>query len=213
MVDEIVELINFIGKAHEKFSNTFFMTHASMNLKRTTIKNIIIENTYDSTFQTLLDNYIEELSLFLIFNTFDSKHPFIETRFRGKTKESVLNKIYHYRFGKQKGEIPIQKTLNDLLGFRLILNSTQEYQNLLEELKTSNKIKVKLFRPYFRADEGYRAIHLYFKSGNNNYFPWELQIWNKIDEKSNEYSHRYHKAKRQYMNWTKIYKKNKHREE
>jgi len=213
MFEEVVRLINYIGELHKSFSEYFFSGHVSFNLKRTEIEDIIGDSTYDENFILLLDDYIEELSLFLIFNVFASKSQDVETRMRNKVRESVLNKIFYYRSGDDKGKIAVQKSLNDLLGFRIVLNTRKSYEELFEEIRQSDDVCVSLFRPYIRKDEEYSAIHIYFKSDDNRYFPWELQIWKQSDAVSNENSHRNHKEKRKYINWTEIYKDNKHREE
>lgn len=213
MYSEVCRLINCIGMLHKEFSEEFFSTHKSINLKSTTIKNVIGEQSYNEDFINLLDDYIEGLASFLIFNTFKTDSPEIETRFRGKLRESTLNKISYHRFGKYKGEMPINKVLNDLLGFRIILDVDDSYREILEKITNNKEIRVKLFRPYPRVDEGYQAVHIYFKSDNNKYFPWELQVWKKVDAESNELSHRLHKEKRKYIHWTEIYEKNKQREE
>lgn len=206
MFEEIIRCINEIGELHIKFSEIFFSNHISYHLKKTTIDKVIDEHSYDIAFISLIDEYIEELATFQLFNTFQSYHPQIVARFRGKNKESALNKLYHYRFNHCDPKIPLQKSLNDLLGFRLILDTDFDYNQLLDEIKQSPDIKIELFRPYVREkDEDYQGIHLYFKSGNNHYFPWELQIWKKKDEISNENSHRKHKEKRKYICWTEIY--------
>lgn len=213
MFEEIIRLINYIGNEHERFSNQFFNTHKSINLKKMTVNKVIAEKTYNEKFIFLIDAYIEEVTFFQILNRFESNHPIIETRFRGKNRESTLNKLYHYRLSKYDSSIPVNKTLNDLLGFRLIIDYEFDYDELERRILNSEDILVELFRPYVRRDDGYTAIHIYFKSSNNQFFPWELQIWKKIDEVSNENSHKNHKEKRLYINWTEIYKENKHREE
>ncbi|WP_165210668.1 hypothetical protein [Streptococcus tangpeifui] len=212
MFDEIVSLINEIGKLHQDFSHNFFKGHIAYNLKRTRVDKVLQETSYDETFISLVDDYIEELSYWLIFLEFNSKSLILETRFRGKNKESALNKLYYYRVGKSDPTIPVQKCLNDLLGFRIIINNTIDYDCLLDKIKRSDKLNIKLFRPYVRTDENYKGIHLYVKSDNNHYFPWEIQIWQKSDEISNERSHRNHKEKRQYINWTEIYKEYQRKE-
>ncbi len=212
MFEEIIRLINYIGEKHQEFSTKFYLTHKPINLKRVTVYKVMDGNSYDDVFISLLDAYIEELVTAQILYVFQTDHPLIETRFRGKNRESTLNKLYHYRFSKEDSNIPIQKTLNDLLGFRILLAKDVDYDQLLEEIEQTSLLEVKIFRAYVRRDKDYNAIHLYLKSNNNQFFPWELQIWMKSDEKSNEESHRAHKEKRKYINWTEIYKENIYKE-
>ena len=44
----------------------------------------------------------------------------------------------------------------------------------------------------------YIATHIYFENGNT-FFPWELQIWTKKDEKNNFSSHKAYKQ--DYTRW------------
>lgn len=97
IIDDIVVLINDIGNLHHDFSSYFFHKRNNevvFNLKKVRIDNILSENSYDEVFIELLDSYIEELSSWLIFLDTGSDSPKLETRFRGKNKESALNKLY-----------------------------------------------------------------------------------------------------------------------
>ncbi|WP_311063889.1 hypothetical protein [Halomonas sp. DWK9] len=50
---------------------------------------------------------------------------------------------------------------------------------------------------YLRDKEGDRGLHIYFKNRSNFYFPWELQIWDEADVRSNIENHE--KFKRHFM--------------
>lgn len=212
MIDKIVAFINDIGERHCSFSDQFFGSDPPYNLKETRVDTILKDSSYDQKFMGLIDNYIDELTLCFSFLDFESDYPILDTRFRVKNKESALNKLFHYRFKRSPSSIPIQKCLNDLLGFRIIIDAEFDYQELLADINTSADLSVTLFRPYVRIDENYQAIHLYVKSDNNSYFPWEIQIWRKSDEVSNEQSHRNHEEKRRYTNWTEVYENNNRKE-
>lgn len=74
----------------------------------------------------------------------------------------------------------------DSLDFRLLKDYfIKQYPNL----KTIDSSK-----------KNYKALHIYFKKDNYS-FPWELQIWNQIDEINNIDSHE--KYKQDYVNWEK----------
>lgn len=49
----------------------------------------------------------------------------------------------------------------------------------------------------------YIASHIYIMSVNQ-LFPWELQIWKKVNERSNLDSHK--KYKQEYITWEKDFK-------
>ncbi len=60
-----------------------------------------------------------------------------------------------------------------------------------ECLKRNSKykiFKVNLYNNHKAKDDGYRAIHLYFRN-NNRCFPIEIQIWNHEDALLNFYTH------------------------
>ncbi len=46
---------------------------------------------------------------------------------------------------------------------------------------------------YQREDRGYKGLHLYFKNGNNVYYPWEMQLWREQDVEENITNHRIYK--------------------
>ena len=220
MLIDIVKIINYIGDLHKEFSKEFFSNHDSFNLKRTTVAKVIKdESTYDVDFINLVDSYIEEITMFQLTHDFEINNDKIDPRFTGKTRESALNKLYYYSVRSVGADFPLQKCLNDLLGFRIIIDNTLDYNDLLENIKKSPCLKTKISRSYIRRDIDknrgikYIGIHIYFKSENNRFFPWELQIWQKADAILNEKSHRKHKQKRKYINWAEEYKDNRHEEE
>lgn len=213
MFYDLIHLINEIGKLHQQFSKDFFARHEAYNLKKTRVDNVVFRDTYDEKFISLVEEYIENLSEWIFYLDFESVNPIIDTRFRGKNRASSLNKLTYYRHGKTDPSISLQKCMNDLLGFRIIIDENFDYSDLLTQIKEFNKLETSLFRPYVRTDEVYQGIHIYFKNDNNKYFPWELQIWKKSDAEVNEESHRAHKEKRKYMSWAEMYEGRKHREE
>lgn len=93
------------------------------------------------------------------------------------------------------GKVPLNKCLNDLLGFRILVI---DLESVYATLKHDDRV-TSITKMYLRTDGGYSGIHLYFKNGNNKFFPWELQIWDIEQSSSNEISHREHKQKRKYI--------------
>lgn len=115
---------------------------------------------------------------------------------RVKDNNSIQDKLHRYMGEKHNyGEIPIKKCLNDIFGFRIVFNEDYTHDKLIDLLKDKfDNIKV------INADNNdYRATHAYFKMGDNKSFQWELQMWNKSDEKSNLESHQ--KYKQEYTKW------------
>lgn len=213
MFYDLMHLINEIGRLHQQFSKDFFVKCEAYNLKQSRVDNVIFAETYDEKFISLVEEYIENISEWVIYLVFESENPLLDTRFRVKNRGSSLNKLTYYRHGKVNPSIPLQKCMNDLLGFRIIIAQDFDYRELLNQIQISERLETSLFRPYVRTDEEYQGIHIYFKNDNNKYFPWELQIWKKSDTDLNEKAHRTHKEKRKYMSWAEMYEGSKHREE
>ena len=118
-------------------------------------------------------------------------------RYRVKQSESIREKIIYYLGPEHEGgKVSINKSLNDLLGFRIFVENLEIiYTNLCKD----NEVKNIINRMYMRNKGGYVGLHIYFKNNNNKFFPWELQIWCVDNIKSNEQSHKEHKQKRHYI--------------
>ncbi len=135
-IEKIVQLINNIGEYHKTFSNNFYKNNDSnINLKKTTIDKILKETSYNGLFMDLIDEYIKLISKEILVSEIRSNSSKFTIRFRGKNRESVLNKLYYYRFDRDEFQIPIQKCLNDIMGFRIILESNLSYDELLEKIE------------------------------------------------------------------------------
>ncbi len=115
---------------------------------------------------------------------------------RVKQNNSVQDKFKRYMASKhQFGEVPLKKCVNDIMGFRIVLNEFYTHDEVINFLKSNfQNIRV------ISADKDeYVAVHAYFITGDNKSFQWELQIWNKKDEKENLSSH--YKYKQEYVTW------------
>ena len=203
------DAVRDINELHKNFANVFYDSFYSskFNLKNVTINNVLFEQKFNSSFLEYLDIYHRELNNYIwIKSDFSEKFLFWDARIRVKQKDSIYNELIFYGEKVERGRIPIQKCLNDLLGFRLIIDdfdcTDKSYKNLLASLKTD----LNLMKCYDRNVDGYKGSHIYFKNKNNFYYPWELQLWNSSDAKLNEKSHKGHKSKRDYLNWPKKYK-------
>lgn len=218
--EKIKLLIDEIYRLHADFSTEFSLleTVELKNLKKKQIRHIT-DITYlpdDSgvfliteSFYNLLKTYTERLKGVLAKT--DLEFDFYDLDFRARIKEpaSIVGKIKFYRVGKsEEGKIAIQKCLNDLLGFRITIDSFEHNSKSLITLSEE------LLKPYSNmvvirdASKGdYKATHVYFFGESNKYFPWELQIWKKCDALNNDKSHTIHKQ--EYTEWAKIYKDSK----
>ena len=113
---------------------------------------------------------------------------------RVKAQNSIEFKLENYVTNHECGNIPLKKCMNDLLGIRIVTDDIFTFDDVKQYMEASfpkNKC--------INSSKGsYIATHVYFEKGNN-FFPWELQIWMKKDEKSNFASHQ--EYKQAYTKW------------
>lgn len=118
-------------------------------------------------------------------------------RWRRKSMTTIRQKLLaKHKMEVLTGSFSIQKVLNDLMGYRLILPGVIENQLELAEMLDRIKAETLLSRWYVRNDHHYHAVHCYFRL-NNRCFSWELQIWDVADAKNNIKDHKYHEQQRQ----------------
>lgn len=195
-----------INKLHKEISREYLIDN-SFNLRKIRVKDVVENSSKISKeFLDYIDKYYAGLNAALISSNFEYDYSEWDARIRIKQKESVINKLHYYFCNHVNGKTSIQKCLNDLLGFRLIIDdfnfNSLDIQNFFEDIKCEQN----LMKWYTRDKEGYKGTHIYFKNVSNFYFPWELQIWNTAYARSNEISHELHKAKRNYIMWPEQYK-------
>lgn len=196
--DDLQKIIQTISKEH--ISNSLKFKN-DINLKKKTIKTAndsgILEKLVLSYLEFLNENTIEFQMNFSNFTT-----DYIESTSRVKQSNSVFYKIKRYINEKsENGSIPINKCFNDLFGCRIIINNNYTLQNLSSQIK----IMYPNLKCIDASKQDYKAIHIYFTSGNFA-FPWELQIWLQKDAKNNYLSHKQYKQA--YTKWEQEYKQN-----
>ena len=117
---------------------------------------------------------------------------------RVKTQNSIEYKIQNYKTAQHElGKIPINKCINDLFGVRIIVDTPLSFEEVHTFIKETYQGKYKCIDS---SKLDYKATHLYFRE-NNFAFPWELQIWNRIDMEKNFASHKQYKQ--EYTTWEK----------
>ena len=196
---DVLSIINEINSLHGSISMDLNYL-LEFNFKKT-VSSIVENDTIKPNFQELINSYKEALNnnIFTISNI-QTKYNAI--RFRIKQAESISEKLLYYMSDlHENGKIPINKCLNDFLGFRIFVD---DLDTIYEILQNATMINQKI-RMYLREDDDYKGIHIYFKNGKNVYFPWELQIWDIKDSTLNEKSHREHKQKRKYISLPQTY--------
>jgi len=209
--NEIKSLIYEINNIHNTFSknwNEKFNTYP-LNLNKKQVRDVcnilyddifFIHETFFSNlreYMTKLDELIVSLDLDYTYNNFDF-------RSRVKQKESVVNKLKYYMVGKEgRGAYSINKCLNDLLGFRIVVEEFNHNCEIFDKicLEIQSDVNIKKINS---SKNGYIGTHIYFYGNNNQFFPWELQVWNPTHAKSNDYSHSMYKQ--EYTKWANIYK-------
>lgn len=121
---------------------------------------------------------------------------------RVKNTDSIKDKLYSYKlYKKENGKVNLNKCLNDLVGFRIIVKDFEP--NDINIATLSNELD-SLGLKITNASKGeYKAIHIYFQKNKNVSFPWELQIWSDEHQKTNLDSHIEYKPK--YISWPRIH--------
>ena len=194
--EQIVEVICAINEFHLRMSKEQ-ESYLTLNLKKNTVSSIISDEGISQQFQSIIDRYRRALltvNMLELIN-FSSNFPYV--RFRIKQAESISEKLLYYSTKEgNNGEYPINKCLNDILGFRIIVSNSPEINSLLQ---SDTAIQNTVFKIIQRKIGDYEATHLYFKNKKNSYFPWELQIWDVSHSSLNVESHEKHKQKRKYI--------------
>lgn len=183
-INQVQQLVSEINRLHYDFSRDYFESGKieKINLSRT-ISNVPIPQIY--RYRLTLHESIND---YLMTADIDIKY-----FYRVKTRESIDDKIERYT--NREDQYPVNNWLNDIFGARIILNADDiaTVMSLLDDWQ--NELNLKNW--YLRDKEGYRGLHIYFKNRSNFYFPWELQIWDKADMRSNIDNHE--KFKRNFL--------------
>jgi putative GTP pyrophosphokinase len=106
---------------------------------------------------------------------------------RIKAPESVENKMLRTQLAQQNGLFkPFEKSFNDLIGFRIIL----EDYDIVKGLDTSLGEKYRLvdMTEGKATDDGYRGLHIYYQPDHQHY-PVELQLMTERDRVFNMWLH------------------------
>ncbi|MDT2859202.1 hypothetical protein P7H71_04695 [Lactococcus lactis] len=189
---EVIKIVYEINAIHKKFSldRADFL---NKNLTKT-VRSVVGAAGINNDFLLQINKYKSELNAnFISFSEIQSSVPI---RYRIKQSESINEKLLYYMSEAHLfGKVPLNKCLNDFLGFRILVDDLDVIYNSLE---TNDDLKT-IVKMYLREDGEYKGLHIYFKNGNNRFFPWELQIWDINQSVQNESSHQKHKQKRKYI--------------
>lgn len=209
MSDEQWLLItNKINTLHETTSKEWIKKQESKyNLKSKQVRHICSEKTtIEQYFLDYMNLYCNELMMVQFSDVLMELSSEYNLTTRIKHPDSRISKMLHYRFyKKEQGSVNLNKCLNDLFGLRIIVNDfnhNEENVGHLNKLLEKGNIKV-----HNSCKHEYKATHLYFNNSNNQFFPWELQIWNSVDFETNMKSHAEHKQG--YTKWPVKYQTKK----
>ncbi|WP_235040484.1 hypothetical protein [Vreelandella profundi] len=183
-ISQTQQLVSEINRLHADFSRDYFETGkiAKLNLSRT-IRQIPVAHIYQ--YRLTLHESIND---YLMAADIDIRY-----FYRVKTRESIDDMIE--RFSHCEDQYPVNNWLNDIFGARIVL-APDDVNTVMERLDDwQDALGLKNW--YLRDKPGYRGLHVYFKNKNNFYFPWELQIWDAADVRSNIENHE--KFKRHFM--------------
>ncbi|KIL71968.1 hypothetical protein [Pseudobacillus badius] len=211
-IDTVGTLIHEVIKLHKQFSEKFIELNGALclNFKKTLVRDVV-EQVDDSDtfvinqeFHSLLNTYLRKIDQLIIDIDLEYTYNKFDFRLRVKQLESIIYKLCHYNSGKEEsGRLPLNKCLNDLLGFRIMMpgfqHGCESFSKMCQHIEKFYKIK---YRNSSKGD--YKATHVYFYGGSNKNFPWELQIWLPEDYMGNYESHAKHKQ--EYIKSAKIHK-------
>lgn len=197
MLDTIEQFIIDLSKLQALFYSTVVsdLKH-NINYSRKQINHLHIDTELYNDFFDYLTVYSDKLTEFLNskeVDKFETKYREFKLRIRVKEFDSLAEKIERYYKGTEKGKMPIQKCINDMLGFRIVTEVDYRKDIRFKEIANQLKISKYIYNYYVRDDGNYHGIHVYFKNKSNLYLPWELQIWYNEHVKDNHESHRQHK--------------------
>lgn len=201
-------ITNEINDLHKSTSNEWIRNQEiKYNLKSKQIRHICSEKTtIDQKFLDYMNLYCNDLMMVQFSPVLIDLSNEYNLTTRIKHPDSRISKMLQYRFYKsEQGRVNLNKCLNDLFGLRIIVNDFEHNEQsvtYLNNLLDNGDIKV-----HNSCKNEYKATHLYFNNGNNQFFPWELQIWDSADYETNMQSHAEHKQG--YTKWPDIYKNKK----
>ena len=101
--------------------------------------------------------------------------------YRIKSEDSCLRK-----YDKFYPDMRVEKTFNDVLGFRMLCDN---YDEMLNQ-NNIDKIRIVDMSQGKANDDGYRGVHLYYQLDHKHY-PIEIQMNTYYDRQINNWLHKY----------------------
>ena len=196
MFDDLGKVIVAIQKDYDRICNVWNASiEKPINLK----KRLVINARENSEILNIIWKYrslINDELISIMFNLHTIQYMNSSVTSRVKAQNSIEFKLENYFENHEDGKIPLKKCLNDLLGIRIVIDGDFTYQDVKQYMDE----KFPGYKCIDSSKLSYIATHIYFENGNS-FFPWELQIWKKQDEKNNFISHK--EYKQDYTKWEK----------
>lgn len=203
-LSQVEEMIKLVTSHQDNFNELYFSNPHSgpYNLNKKRIDHIfcpIQQRIINEELNEYCYGYRQSLTSFHISHILSN--PFLQStaaafvatqRLKSRVKNSVsmADKIKKYALNdSHNGAIPINKCLNDLLGFRMLLPNRESLHDQIATLCSSNS-RTKCVDS---SKGDYKATHVYIRGTKNFHFPWELQIWDPEHAETNDHSHAQYK--------------------
>ena len=201
-MQQVINLLNILMQQYCEINSKWQdqLSCECINLKRTYVSDLY-HNSDLKNYILLYRNYLELPYLNIMRIIQENQMTNVTSRL--KLINSIEYKIDLYMNKEGQGHFPINKCLNDLRGFRIILDNAPTYQELtqyIDEQHFNSKYDSTSLKCInsTKNDFEYHATHIYIRIGNKT-FPWEIQIWDRKYERKNKISHK--RYKQAYTNW------------
>lgn len=212
-LDDYKRIFDIIFEKHDQYNSRWLelKKDQTFNLKKVQVRHITsddprnMDDFIDKSFLEYMESYQNGLyELYIDIAVALSSEYDIPVIGRVKNDDSIVSKLHRKRLDAN-GSFPVNKYLNDLLGFRVIdKNFNSNFTTLNDHLKSIDIKGQKRIRYSERQIKDYKALHVYFMGLSNNCFPIELQIWDADHERSNLDSHKVYK--KEYTHWPSKYR-------
>ena len=150
-------------------------------LNEITYKSALGKNLKNSLRKFNKEDLIDEVRTVIRFYTEIEILEEVDLDYRIKSLDSCLRK-----YDKYYPEMQVEKVFNDILGFRMLVDS----YNTLTNSYTPEGVRIVDMSKGKANDDGYRGVHIYFQP-NHYYYPIEIQANTYYDRQLNNWLHKF----------------------
>lgn len=150
--------------------------------------NLLEELSYQTHLEKSLKNTLRKFNKEELFDEINEIISFLLEKEDTIIWENRIKSIHscNLKYQKYFPSTPVEKTFNDILGIRIIVD---KYTSI-ETLNLPKCVKYVDLSNGKSIDDGYRAIHLYYQPDHFHY-PIEIQLMTHADKVFNEWLHTY----------------------